>query len=53
MDFKNIGKVLLPVGAALLTLASTVVNNKNQERQMNETIAKKVAEVLSEQAKEV
>lgn len=53
MDFKKIGKVLLPAGAMLLTLASTVVNNMNQEKQMNETINKKVAEALAEKAKEV
>lgn len=53
MDFKNIGKVILPIGAAVLTLVSTVVNNKNHEAQMNEAIAKKVAEALAEKTKEV
>lgn len=53
MDFKKVGKVLLPIGAALLSVASAVVNNKNQEAQMNEAVAKKVAEALAEKAEEV
>lgn len=53
MNFKNIGKVMLPIGAAILTLVSAVVNNKNQEAQMNEAVAKKVAEALAEKTKEV
>lgn len=53
MNFKNIGKVILPVGAAVLTLVSAVVNNKNQEAQMNKAVAEKVAEALANQTKEV
>lgn len=53
MNFKNISKVFLPVGAALLTLAASVVSEKNREAQMNEAITKKVAEALSEKAKEL
>lgn len=53
MNFKNIGKVILPIGAAVLTLVSAVVNNKNQEVQMNKAIAEKVAEALAEKSKEV
>ena len=53
MNLSKVGKVLLPVGAAVLTLVSTIVNNKNQEAQMNEAITKKVAEALAEKTKEV
>lgn len=48
IDFKQIGKVALPFAGILLTLASSVVANKQTE----ETIAKKVAEALADQAKE-
>ena len=48
IDFKRIGKAVLPVASLLLTLASTIVSNKQTE----ETIAKKVAEALADQAKE-
>ena len=53
MDFNKIGKILLPVGAALLSIASAIVNNKNQEMQMNKAIEEKVAEALSNHAKEL
>lgn len=53
MDFKNIGKVLLPIGAAVLTIASAIVNHKNQEMQMDKAIAEKVAEALSDKTKGV
>lgn len=52
IDFKEIGKVALPVLGAVLTIAATIVNNKNQETQMEQTIAKKVAEALESQGKE-
>ena len=49
---KNIGKILLPIAGIALTIASSIVNTKNQEAQMEKTIAKKVAEALENQAKE-
>lgn len=52
MNLSKAGKILLPVGAAVLTLVSGIVNSKNQEVQMEKTIAKKVAEALENQAKE-
>jgi hypothetical protein len=52
LDLTKIGKIALPVGGLLLTLAANVVNSKNQEVQMEQTIAKKVAEALENQAKE-
>lgn len=48
MDIKKIGKVLLPVASIALTIAASIVSNKQQE----ETIAKKVAEALENQTKE-
>lgn len=52
MDKKLIGKyAMLALGAAL-TLGSSLVNGKNQEAKMEETIAKKVKEALANQAKE-
>jgi hypothetical protein len=48
MELKKIGKILLPVASIALTIASSVISNKQQE----ETIAKKVAEALENQAKE-
>lgn len=52
MDKKLVGKyVMMGLGAAL-TLASTLVNQKNQDDQMKETIAEKVAEALANQTKE-
>lgn len=51
MDKAKITKyVMLGVGAAL-TLGANLVNAKNQDNKMKETIAEKVAEAL-EQAKE-
>jgi hypothetical protein len=49
---KNIGKILLPIAGIALTIASSIVNTKNQEAQMEKTIAKKVAEALENKAKE-
>lgn len=52
MDKKMIGKyVMMGLGTAL-TLASTFVNQKNQDAQMKESIAKEVAEALKNQTKE-
>lgn len=48
MDFNKVGKILLPVASIALTIASSIISNKQQE----ETIAKKVAEALENQAKE-
>jgi uncharacterized protein YejL (UPF0352 family) len=51
-DVKKIGKLALPIAGIVLTMAANVVNSKNQEAQMEQTIAKKVAEALENQAKE-
>lgn len=48
MDFKKVGKILLPVASIALTIASSIIANKQQE----ETITKKVAEALENQTKE-
>lgn len=52
MDKKTIGKFLMMGLGTALTLASTFVNQKNQDVQMKETIAKEVAEALAKQTKE-
>ena len=52
MELKNVGKVLLPVAGIVLTIASSIVNSKQQEAQMEKTITKKVAEALADQTKE-
>lgn len=52
MDKKAIGKVIMLVAGAGLTLASSLVNNHNQDTKMKETIAKEVAKQLAGQAKE-
>lgn len=52
MDKKLIGKyIMLGLGAAL-TLGSSLVNARNQDVKMKETIAKEVAEALANQTKE-
>lgn len=51
MDKKLVGKYLMMGLGTALTLASTLVNQKNQDNQMEETIAKKVAEALENQTK--
>lgn len=48
IDFKQIGKAALPLAGIVLTIASSVISNKQTE----ETIAKKVAEALADQTKE-
>lgn len=50
-DIKNAGKYVLPVAGAILTVAASIVSNKNQDAKMNEAVAEKVAEALSKQAK--
>lgn len=52
INFKQVGKIALPVAGVVLTIAANIVNSKNQEAQMEQTIAKKVAEALENQAKE-
>lgn len=48
MNKDKLLKLGLTVGGVLLTVASTLVGNKQQEK----TIEEKVAKVLAEQAKE-
>lgn len=48
INFKQIGKAALPLAGIVLTIASSVISNKQTE----ETIAKKVAEALADQTKE-
>ena len=52
MDLKKIGKAMLPIGALALSFVSTIMSNKVNERQMEETISEKVAEALANQTKE-
>lgn len=52
MDKKAIGKYLMLGLGAALTLGSSLVNSRNQDIKMKETIAAKVAEELKNQAKE-
>lgn len=52
MDKRQLGKyAMLALGAAL-TLGSSLVNAKNQDDKMKETIAEQVAEALKNQTKE-
>ena len=51
MNFKNFGKIILPVAGVVLTIASSIVNTKTQDAKMDATIGKKVAEALADQAK--
>ena len=48
IDFKKIGKAVLPALGLVCTIAAQVISNKQQD----ETISKKVAEALADQAKE-
>ena len=52
MDKKLIGKYLMLALGTGLTLASSLVNQKNQDAKMEETIAEKIAEALNNQTKE-
>lgn len=52
MDKKTIGKVLMMGLGMALTLASSIVNAKNQDAQIKEAVAKEVAEALANQTKE-
>lgn len=44
---EQIGKLVLGGLGLVLTVASSIVSNKNQERALNETVTKKVAEALA------
>lgn len=52
MDKKLVGKYLMMGLGTALTLAASLVNSRNQDVKMEETIAEKVAEALKNQAKE-
>lgn len=52
MDKKAIGKALLKGLGFALPLVMTLVDTKNNETTMKETIAKEVAEALKNQTKE-
>jgi hypothetical protein len=52
MNKQKIGKYLMMALGAALTLGSALVNEKNQEATIKETVAEKVAEALQGQAKE-
>lgn len=52
MNKNQIGKVCMMVLGTVLTLGASLVNEKNQEVKMNETVAKKVEEALKNQTKE-
>lgn len=52
MDKQQITKYLMLGLGAALTLGANLVNAKNQDDKMKETIAEKVAEALNNQTKE-
>jgi len=52
MDKAKVGKYLMLGLGAVLTLGSSLVNAKNQDDKMKETIAEQVKEALANQAKE-
>lgn len=52
MDKTKITKYLMLGLGAALTLGANLVNAKNQDEKMKETIAEKVAEALNDQTKE-
>lgn len=52
MDKTKITKYLMLGLGAALTLGANLVNTKNQDDKMKETIAEKVAEALQNQTKE-
>lgn len=51
MDKAKVGKYLMLGLGAALTLGANLINAKNQDDKMKETIAEKVAEALENQAK--
>lgn len=52
MDKKLVGKYLMMALGTALTIGSSLVNAKNQDVKMKETIADEVAKALENQAKE-
>lgn len=52
VDKKIVGKYLMMGLGTALTLAASLVNSRNQDVKMEETIAEKVAEALKNQARE-
>ena len=52
MDKTKVTKYLMMGLGAALTLGANLVNAKNQDDKMKETIAEKVAEALKNQTKE-
>lgn len=52
MDKAKLTKGLMLGLGAVLTIGANLVNSKNNENKMNETIAKKVEEALANQTKE-
>lgn len=52
MDKAKVGKYVMLGLGAVLTLGSSLVNAKNQDAKMKETIAEQVKEALANQAKE-
>lgn len=52
MDKAKIGNYIMIALGAALTLGSTFVNQRNQDKKMEETVAKKVSEALANRAKE-
>lgn len=52
MDKAKVLKVVMSIGAGLLTVGASLINSKLQDDKMNETVAEKVAEALNNQAKE-
>lgn len=52
MDKKQIGKYIMMGLGAALTLGANLVNTKNQDDKMKETVAEKVKEALENQMKE-
>lgn len=49
---EQIGKYLMLGLGAALTIGSSIVNSRNQDNKMKETIAEQVKEALANQAKE-
>lgn len=52
MDLKMIGKTSLKILGLALPVVMTLVDAKNNDTKMKETIAKEVAEALKNQVKE-
>ena len=52
MDKAKVIKTGLKIGALVLAGVVTVINDKVTKSEMNETVAKKVAEALANQAEE-